>query len=159
MKLYEIKDNYLSLLNMADDLPEEALNDTLESIQEEFKDKSVNVVKIMQSLDANAKCLDDEIKRLQARQKTFKNRSDSLKNYLRQNMLATDTDKIETDLFTLSLRKGSVSTVVEDVEKLPDNVVKISKSADKRMIKKLLESGEEIVGCSLVEGEKTLIIK
>jgi len=48
VKLYELTENYLQLLEMAEDMDPELLRDTLESIQESIEDKAENTAKTHQ---------------------------------------------------------------------------------------------------------------
>lgn len=157
MKLYEIANQYQGLMLLADDLPEDALNDTLEGITDELEIKAENIIKVIANMDTSP--LDTEIKRLQSMKSVITNRKESLKSYLRRNMIACEIDKIEWPTGSITLRKATQAVQVDDVEALPDNLTRTTKSADKAAIKAALKSGTEIPGCRLVYGKRGLLIK
>ncbi len=156
--LYDISNGYNDILNR-EDLDEETINDTLESIEGAFEDKTTDIIHVMNAVKHKVEIIDNEIKRLQARKKPLINKVDQLKEYLRTNMIKINCRKIDNDLYTLSLRKGSESVFVEDVNALPDRLVTITRSANKAKIKEELNKGDILLGCSMVTGEDSLMIK
>lgn len=157
MKLYEIKERYIKLMDMIEDgsIPEDAIADTLESIEGEFEDKVDNIASLIKSLNAEAGAIYEEEKRLEERRKRKEKNIDSLKSYLSATMLQLGKSKFESSKNVLSFRK-STSVWIPDEEtfktKHPDlckteTVVKISKSD----ISELLKAGQEVDGAQLVE--------
>ena len=82
MKLYELTSNYQQVLEIAEQLDAETLTDTLDSIEDAIETKVENTAFVIKSLEANAKIIDDEIKRLQAMKQTQQNNVRSLKEYI-----------------------------------------------------------------------------
>ena len=64
MKLYEITQDIQNLIDMVDDISEEAFKDTMESLQFELHDKADNYAKIIKTLEAECDGIDKEIERL-----------------------------------------------------------------------------------------------
>ena len=159
MKLYEIIGDLKALEES--DIEGQALIDTLESVQGEFNDKAVSILKIVENLNGDTAQIDAEIKRLQDRKRLIQNRQKSMRDYLLRNMQAAGISKISCPLFTASLRRGSESVQIDDVSIIPDELVKVevSEKPDKRAIKEKLKAGEDIPGVSLVRGETTILIK
>lgn len=160
MKLHDIGKDYLGFLES--DMDKEQLADCLESIEGAFEEKGTNIVKVINSLDAEMiKPIDDEIKRLQARKKAIVNNKESLKEYLRYNMQMTGINKIKHPLFSITLGKPTVTCEVVDVDFLPDEYVttEVSLKPDKKAILKDLKDGKEINGAVLSEGKPRLLIK
>ena len=159
MKLYEIKDNYLALMNLSDEIPPEALADTLESINGELKEKAVNIVHVIKNMDTVV--IDTEIKRLQAMKNRVTERKKWLVNYLRDNMVYCGIERIESDLINISLRKAPKIVSIDDSDLIPDSYketvteVKI----DKNVLKRELKAGTSIPGCSLIDGKRGLQIR
>ena len=62
---------------------------------------------------------------------------------------------------TASLRKGSESVDIDDLESIPDEYVKVEvkETPDKTAIKRDLKAGIEINGVSLKRGATTIVIK
>ncbi len=156
--LYDITGQYKGLMHIADDLPEDALQDTLESITDELEVKAQNIVYVLKNM--NTLAIDDEIKRLQAMKKSVVNRKASLTDYLRSNMEACDINKITWDTGSITLRKPTQAVQVSvEAHELPEAYQRKTIAADKAGIKAALKSGIEIHGCSMVDGQRGLLIK
>ncbi len=153
--LYTLTGQYLALQNM--DMEPEDIADTLEAIEGEIEIKGKNICYVMANMDTQA--LDSEIKRLQAMKKAIVNRKESLKNYLRDSMLATDITKIEWDTGSITLRKPVQSVHIDDIDAIPTQYQRITVAADKTAIKAALKAGESLRGCSLVSGKPGLMLK
>ena len=157
MKLYEITNNYKGLMSLADELPEDALADTLEAITDELEVKAENIIKVIANMDTAP--IDAEIKRLQAMKSVITNRKNSLKEYLVHNMTECEIDKITWTTGSITLRKPTQAVHVDDVDALPEQYQRKTVSADKTAIKAGLKSGEDIPGCRMVDGKRGLLIK
>jgi len=161
--LYKLTDQMQELSNVLADCEnmEQAITDTMEGLELEFNQKAENILFLTRNLDSGITALDDEIKRLQGRKKTITNKQDSLKEYLRSNMDKLDINKIECDLFTITLKKAPQIAIIDAIEMLPDAFKKTvtTVSADKNMIKSKLKEGEKVLGAHLEDGKRALIIK
>lgn len=170
--LYEMTGEMKELQNLLNDLEDTAehekegsmglaIRDTLESIELEFNDKAVAIVKLSQALDGDTQAIDSEIKRLQGRKKTILNRREELREYLRQNMETTGVKKIECPVFSITLSKGREQVKIEDENQIPDEymTVKTEIKPDKNAISKALKSGEEIPGASMATGKSSIRVK
>ena len=162
-KLYELTRelNELHSMVMNGEATEEHLADTMEMIEGEFQEKAVNVGRFMLSLAPSVEAIDNEIKRLQARKKAIQSKESWVKDYLRQNMEASDIKKIECDLFTISRSKPRDVVIVDDLDKLPDEYVTVKTfvAADKKELLKALKDGKEIDGAHIGKGESSIQIK
>ena len=65
--LYEIAAEYMTLLDMAEEIDEEVFKDTLEGIEGELEIKADNYAKVIAELENRAEGLDKESKRLAER--------------------------------------------------------------------------------------------
>lgn len=155
MKLYEISNTYLQFLNAVEneEIPAEAVADTLESIEGEFNEKADNIACMIKNLDAEAQAIKAEKDALDKRLKSKKAQSDSLKNYLSNTMQLLNMDKIETSRNALSFRK-STSLCIEDesnfIQTHTDLCEKeITYKIPKTEITKMLKNGQEISGAEL----------
>lgn len=148
--LYELKGEYLALLEMAEDpdTDAEALADTLESLNYDIEEKADAYVAVIGELDNDVAKIDAEIKRLTARKKAVSGNANRIKQNLQDTMTAIGKKKIKTALHTISVVKNGGKPPVDvdsvDIEELPDCFVKIEKSIDKTMIREYLESGREL---------------
>lgn len=159
--LYELVGQYDVLMEMLydPDNDEDCLLDTIEAIEGEIEVKAQNYCHIVSMMDSNAKALDDEIKRLQAKKKTIENRSKWLKNRLFLAMKELGIPKIQTDLYTISIQKnGGVQPVVLTGE-IPDNFKKIVYEDDMAKVREALKNGEELEFAHFGERGESLRIR
>lgn len=159
MHLYEITKQLNELLAM-EDIPREQIEDTINLIDEEFEGKAEMVAAYIRELEADEAGMKAEIDRLSERRRVLSAKIDNLKDYLRQNMLASGKTNIKGKLFSITLGKPSpVLDVFVPVEELPEQYRVVKFSADSKAIKAALEAGTEIKGCAITDGKPKLIIK
>lgn len=155
MKLYEIEQVYTDFLEAVEngEIPEEAMGDTLEAIQGEFREKADNIACAIKNISAESAALKAEEKALKERRESKDRKVDQLKHYLRQAMETVGFKKLETTRNVVSLRL-STSVYVPDEQQFfaahpeyckVEEVIKISKAE----IAKALKAGEEISGAEL----------
>ena len=137
-------------------LETEELTPELESMliinQQELSDKSMNYAKVIRNKEADSDAIDNEIKRLKAMKESNDRVIDRMKDAVRNAMLASGIDKIESSLFKLSLRRSEAVEVV-NIDQLPESltVVKKMESADKVKIKEAIKNGILVEGAVIVE--------
>jgi ectoine hydroxylase-related dioxygenase (phytanoyl-CoA dioxygenase family) len=160
VKLYEIANDHRGLIALADESDLD-ITDTLEAIEGEFNDKAESLVSVVLNMDGDVTAIDSQIERLQARKTAIKNRQESMKDYLRQNMEATGIKKISCPLFTINCVEGRQIAVIDNEESLPDEFVKVKTtvSPDKNAIAKALKEGEDVPGASLQRAKSSIRIK
>lgn len=158
--LYEISEQYKALMEMADDIPEDALRDTLEAIEESFNDKADSIACVIKELRNFADDIKKETEMLEKKRNSTMRRIDSLKHYLFEQMQAIGKIKILTPRNTITIKKKPVSV------KLSPDFIEWAQShtrddllryklpeADKSAIKMALENGE-VIPAELVTGER-----
>lgn len=157
-----ISEQYRGLLDLAktDDLPIEAIKDTLDGIDGEFNDKALKIVDVISSVEGDIAQIDAEIDRLTARKKTIANRNQSIRDYLQNNMEACGITKIECPLFTITLAAGRDIVVIDNEDELPDEyiTVKTSTAPDKKELLKALKTGA-VAGAHIEKSKSSLRIK
>lgn len=159
MRLYEITKQLNELLAM-EDIPREQIEDTINLIEEDFEGKAEMVAAYISELEADEAGMKAEIGRLSERKRVLTAKIDNLKDYLRQNMLASGKTNIKGKLFSITLGKPSpVLDVLVPVEQLPERYRVVNFSADNAAIKAALKAGTEIKGCAITDGKPKLIIK
>lgn len=79
--LYQLSESYIKVLELAEQLDEEILRDTLDSINEAIEYKAENLAKIVKEVEGKAELIDSEIKRLQERKTSLLNNAKSIKHY------------------------------------------------------------------------------
>ena len=159
MHLYEITKQLNELLAM-EDIPRAQIEDTINLIGEEFEGKAEMVAAYIRELEADEAGLNSEIDRLSERKRVLVSKIDNLKDYLRQNMMASGKTNIKGKLFSITLGKPSpVVDVFVHVEQLPEQYRVVKVSADNSAIKNAIKAGIEIKGCAITDGKPKLIIK
>ena len=152
--LYALKDKYLEVLNMIDDdVDEQAIQDTLESIEGEIEDKALNYGKLIRNLETNNEGLTSEIKRLQQRKKSNENFIQRLKESLEFNMQQTGIKQIDTGLFKFSIQKNPPSVEIRSEDFIPEQFYKIERTVSKKDLLDYLKSGKEIKGVEIMQRE------
>lgn len=151
--LYEITRDALELASL---LETEELTPELEQAlvinQEQLQAKAGNYAKVIANIQSDADAIDNEIKRLKAMKESKERAIDRLKSAVKNAMMVSNIEKIESPLFKLSIRK-SEAVEVDIVEALPKTFqnVKNVVTADKVAIKEAIKRGEYVIGARLIE--------
>lgn len=157
--LYEIAQDYLKLLEMAEEVDEEVFKDTLEGIEGELEIKADNYAKVIVELENRADGLDKQIDRLTERKKAIKNNIGRIKETLQGAMIATGKTKFKTELFNFGIQKNPPKLVLDKgLEDIPmDYYIFQDPIADKEKIKQELKEGKELDFAHLEQGESLRI--
>ena len=160
MKLYELTQNYLNLLDLLEnpDVPDEMVQAALNEVEGDFEDKAENVVKLMKSIEGDIKAFKEEETRLYTRRKSLENKVKNLKEYLEGNLKALGKREIKGKIFTLRIQKNAPKLIIEDLESIPKEYLETYIEANKNKIKDDLKNGIEIAGAKL-EASESLRIK
>ena len=144
MLIHEIAEKFKELLYIAEteELPEDALKDTFESLNLEFEDKAENTAIVIKELEATVSKLKKEVERLNNHISSIENNIKRLKLGLETAMRTAGKTKFKTFLFSFNIQKngGKLPVIVDvEVDELPEDLVKISKKADLSAIEKQLK--------------------
>lgn len=157
MRLYELTSSYEQLLEMAEQLDEETLRDTLESINEAIETKVENTAYVIKSLEANVKIIDEEVKRLQAMKSTQQRNIKSLKEYIQESMEKVGLGKIEGSLIKVSIQNNPPSVRLDNDFKIGKYLVSVEPKFDKKAILSDLKQGLDVPGAEIVQGKSIRI--
>jgi predicted nuclease with TOPRIM domain len=149
MKLYELTTNYVSLMEMAEEMDATTLQDTLESIEEEIHDKAENIAKLVKNINADVDALRNEEKRLADRRKSLENKVTHLKEYLQNQLEVAGLDKVKRPTLTVSIQNNPPSVKVIDEKLLSDYMIPVEPKLDKKAILTALKEGMEVNGAEL----------
>ena len=157
MKLYELTHDYLALIEAIDndEIPEEAIADTLESITACIEDKADSIACLLKNLDAECKAIKAEEERLAERRKAKEKAHERIKQYLSDTLQRAGIDKVETARNRITFRKSEVVEVAEDVftswarMHRDDLLTYSAPKPNKTEIKKALKDGIAIEGAEL----------
>lgn len=162
--LYKIANEYLKVYDefmSIPDLPQEAVNDTLESIVGDFENKVINVAAFIKNLQAEAEAIKNAEKNMQERRRVIENKAESLENYLMFNLAQCHINEIKSSpMFLIKLKDNPPSVIIENENDIPNQYknIEVIEKIDKMAIKKSLSNGEPVPGARL-EQKKSLSIK
>lgn len=152
MRLYEI-DN--AIMDCVDEETGDIVDiERLNALEMERDAKIESVCLWKKDLEAEAKAIDEEIKKLQARKKADENKVESLKSWVGY---ALNGVKFKTPKVTVSYRHSTATEFTGDVNSLREGLYKTEKKASLTAIKEALEQGEVIEGARLIEKESVII--
>ncbi|WP_170240476.1 siphovirus Gp157 family protein [Streptococcus hyovaginalis] len=156
--LYELKGLYQEIYNMFldEEIDEETLTATLESLEGEFEDVMECQTKLLRNLYADAKSYKSEKLRFAKKQSQAENAIDRVKAWMSEMMELAGRTKVKTPTANLTLRKTK-SVEITDLEKIPVTYIKTTYTPMKTDIKKAIENGEVIEGAEIVEKEGVMV--
>ncbi|MFC5775130.1 siphovirus Gp157 family protein [Ectobacillus antri] len=154
MKLYELTNQYRQLVDMVDELDQQTLADTLESISDLIEDKAENIAFVIRTLEAEAKVIKEEEERLQALRKAREARVSNLKDYLLHQLETAGISKIKRPKVMISITNNPASVRVLDETMIPD-IYKIPQAPklDKKAVLAELKNGGFVIGAELQQGK------
>jgi hypothetical protein len=138
--LHVLTGEFLALANN-EDLPADAIKDTLEAIQATVEEKAKALADWSLDMDGNILKIDAAIERLESKKKTLVAKKESLTEYIKTNMEASGITKITCPLFTITLVAPQDIVAISDEALVPDEFVsvKVVTTPDKKQSKKLLK--------------------
>ena len=167
MKLYEYAEQYEALKQMAEDesIPLEAIEDTFQSIDDEFETKVDSIACIIKDELAMAETIEKEIDALTARMKRHKITVDRLKTYTMEQMQAVGKSKIETARNVVSVAKKAPALEIENADDFiawatldhEEFIRQKAPEINKVAVRDALKAGEELPGAKLVAGYRLAV--
>jgi len=156
--LYKLSENYNQVIDIADQLDEGTLKDTLDSIEEVFDDKVENIAKSIKEIEGQADMIKAEKDRLAKREQVMRNNAKSMKIYMQEQMEAIGKRKVQGELLTVAIQKNAPSVKIESEQYIPEGFyVPQPSKLDKTQLKNELKNGLEIAGVELVQTESVRI--
>ena len=165
MTLYELTNDYMELLQMAEDpdIDEQAFLDTLEGIEGALEDKAENYAKAIRMLEGDAAACKAEESRLKTKRTTIENNIKHMKAALQQSMEITGKTKFKTSLFSFGIRNNRPSVVVDgNVDDIPLDFLIVEPKPDKTAIYNALKEDperEDLRGLCHLEASRSLSIR
>jgi len=154
LRLYQIADDYLIALEALaelDDLPPEAIADTLEGLAGTFQDKAAHVAAYIRTLDAEAAAIAAARQAMERREAALRRHAERLRDYLKGQMERTGIPRVRNPWIAVRVQPNPPSVVIEDETLLPDRfkqpvtTLKLLKSD----IARALKAGESVFGARL----------
>lgn len=158
MKLYELTDDYLKLMEMAEELDEETFQDTLESIEDAIEEKVEKTAFLIRNLEADVIAIKEEEKRLKDRRQALENKIQRMKDYLFEQLEKAGIDRVKRPLITVSIQNNPPSVRVVNEELIPSHfMIPQPPKLDKKGILEKLKHGENVPGVELAQGRSLRI--
>lgn len=149
MKLYELSHSYKQVLDMMDseEVDEEMLIDTLESIEGSIEEKLENIAKIIMVTNGDIEVFKAEEKRIATKRKSMENTVTRLKQYTLDCLNISGQTKIQAGTFSVRKQKNPPSINVVDQKRIPLKfLIPQEPKVDTKEIAKMLKSGKQVDG-------------
>ena len=164
--LYEVTGNILALQELLESPmdDEDILKDTLEAVQGEYEQKIEGYCKVIRNIETDIEAFKNEAKRLNEKAKILENNRDRLKKAMFDSMKATNTSKVKSGVFTVSIQRngGKLPVIIAEgttTDHLPDNLVIVTRTPALDAIRELLEADKVVEGFSLGQRGESLRIR
>lgn len=162
-ELFKVVGQYMQVYDMLTDpdIDDEVVNDTLEGLMGEIEVHAAGLVPVMERLDMEIDACKKHKEEWANAEKVRKARKDRLKEMIRNAMVALDKNEIQAGDITFKLQNagGKLPLIVDENATVPERFTKITIENDNDLIRKALESGEELDFARFGERSKILKIK
>ena len=157
--LYELADEFKDALENLTDLDDQAVIDTLESLEGEFKLKSSNVAKYIKNLENTLDGMKEAESNMHQRRTSLEKKINHMREYLKNNLEKSGLKKIDAPDISISIQKNPYKLIITNETEIPSDFIekKETKTVNKEKIKEALKNGEEIPGCELVQENRITI--
>lgn len=144
--LYKLNEAWQELANMLyqNDIDEQMILDTLESIDGEIEDKADGYAKVIRELEAMRDAKKEEMYRQQDGARLLDNRIKYLKQNLFNVMKQTGKTNFATNLFTFRIQKNGGKRALTIDGEVPKEYQKTIIENDTDKIRQALEEGKEL---------------
>lgn len=159
MQLYklteELETAYQLLLETTDEETGEVNPDAVNLLKEcqiSFDDKVSSLVEMVARIDSDVEGYKKEEGRLKAHRQSLEKKSEWLKNYIKQNLIESGRNKIETLRAKVSLFNSRAVNVL-NLNEIPEGykVIETNVKVDKKAIAEAIKSGRAVAGAELIE--------
>ncbi len=159
--LYQITGEYLSALDALtadDDIPPEAIADTLEGLAGAWEEKALNVARYIRNLEAEANAITFARTAMEARERAATAKARRLKEYLRGELDRTGLKPKSADIAIRTHRNPAI-VVITDESLIPDDYrqERVTYSISKTDIKAALQAGAAVNGARLEQTTRLVI--
>lgn len=161
LRLYELTSDYLHALDELsemDDLPMEAIADTLEGLAGAWEDKALNVARYIRNLEAEASAIDGAKKRMEVRARVTAHKAARLRDYLKGELEKTGLKPKAPDV-ALRLQANPPAVVLDDETRIPADYrrTQVVSTILKAEIAAAIKAGKEIAGAHLEQSRRLVI--
>jgi uncharacterized protein Yka (UPF0111/DUF47 family) len=166
MQLYKLTDEYaaavrnLEAMFEAGDIDQSALNDTMEAMVGDVRDKAVNVALHIKNLRSDLEQLKAVKAEFDAKAKTVEKQIEFYEGYLDTNLQKAGLTEVKSDYCQIKYK--ALPPIVEITGEVPDQYVRIipeKREPDKVAIKDAIKSGADLGFASLITGRTKLEVR
>ena len=159
MKLYELSEKYLDILEQCDNSDTD-ITAALNEIDADIEEKVKNGIGLIQTLKRQVEGYNGEIARLIRLKKATENNLESIQQYYLENLRYIGKKKIETAIGSMAVVKsgGKKPLIIDNEESIPTAYKFAKYEVDKETLRADLEGGEVIEGAHLGERSNYLRI-
>jgi len=161
MKLYEISNDIKRLINDSDEIPVEALNDTLESLNMELEEKVENIIKAIKNKKAEKNAYKEEADSFNKKAKSCDSAINGMTNYLKLEMDKLEIKSLKVGNHSIGIMKGRQVVNIIDDSAIPDDYItsEFIDKIDKKKILADLKANVEVSGAEIKINPSTIQIK
>jgi hypothetical protein len=157
--LYALVEQYRELERLdVEDLDDQALADTLEALQGEITAKATNCALFARNVETFADTVDAAAAQMAERAKRLRKKSESIREYLLNQMRGAGISKIQAPEFTVSIRKNPAAVQIAPDTTIPSEYMVVPEPppprVDKRKLAEALKNGAVIDGVRLEQSER-----
>lgn len=162
--LYVLANEYRAVANTLEDmdLPAESIKDTLEGLAGDLEVKAANVAMVMRNLETTISAIAEAEYQMATRREALENRAESIKEYIKDNMITSGINVISCPYFVLKIQNNPPSVKIDFTESIPPEFMVQPKTPppqpDKRLIAAAIKNGDHVPGAYLIH-TKRLVIK
>ena len=161
LRLYELSSDYLNALDELselDDLPVEAIADTLEGLAGAWEDKALNVARYIRNLEAETTAIEEAKKRMEVRARSTANKAMRMRDYLKTELEKTGLQPKAPDV-AVRLQNNPPSVVLDDETRIPEDYrrTQVVSTILKAEIAAAIKAGKEITGAHLEQSKRLVI--
>lgn len=162
-ELFDVVGQYKEVYDMLTDpeVDEEVVNDTLEGLMGEIEIHAAGLVPVLERIDMEIDTCKKHKDEWANAEKVRKNRKARLTDLIKNTMVLIDKTEIQAGDVTFKLQNagGKLPLIVDENATVPERFTKITIENDNELIRKALESGEELDFARFGQRSKTLKIK
>jgi hypothetical protein len=167
--LYAIAQEYIQAYNALfsdEELPEDAIRDTLDGIQDEFEAKALNIAALIKNMQADVNALKHAEDSINKRRKRLEKLIQNAANYLLINIQGAglEDNPIESPEHYIKIKNCPISVQIDAIYTIPNGCWRTTIEPDKTLLRDFLEkcqrgeaNPDEIKGVRLVRNKKLVI--
>ena len=141
-------------LMQLDDMPENVIEDTLESVSGDLHEKQLSVAAYVMNLRGDVVAMKEYEKSMNERRKSIEKKILRLTESIMTSMQVNNQREIPSLELSIKIRMNPASVVIDDDKILPKKYFRVIKEPNKSSIKEAILSGINVKGVHLQRKEK-----